>query len=48
MNQELAEQFEDLRITDELLSLLVKGAALRGFSSPEDYLVALVEADLKK
>ena len=40
------DQFEDFKLTDELLSLLLKGAARRGYSDPEDYLVDLVESDL--
>jgi hypothetical protein len=40
--EDLSEEFTP---SDELLTLLLKGAARRGYSNPEDYLVALVESD---
>jgi len=41
----LEDLSDDFRPSDELLTLLLKGAARRGYSTPEDYLVALVESD---
>jgi hypothetical protein len=40
--EDLSDEF---RPSEELLTLLLKGAARRGYSTPEDYLVALVESD---
>lgn len=36
---------DDVWLTPELIALLLQGAARRGYSDPQDYLVALVEAD---
>jgi hypothetical protein len=36
---------DDLWLTHEVLVLLLQGAARRGYYDPQDYLVALVEAD---
>jgi hypothetical protein len=46
----LSEPSEDFTPGDELLALLLRGAARRGYSDPADYLAALVESDqeLKK